>query len=72
VSLGMPLVINATGAFRRITSVYAGLKEVKSTESSSKSSRKLAQSFCAADRTAWALRQFLRQPTGFLHPRRCR
>jgi hypothetical protein len=44
VSLDMPIVINVTGAFRRITSVYAGLKEVKSTISSSKSSRKLAQS----------------------------
>ena len=43
-SLGMSLVINATGIFGRIACVYAGLKEVKSTVSSSKSSRKLARS----------------------------
>ena len=39
----MFLVINLTGVFERTATVYAGPKEVKSTESSSKSSRKSAQ-----------------------------
>jgi hypothetical protein len=53
VSLDMPLVINVTGAFRRITSVYAGLKEVKAAESSSKSSRKTSLLVREAPTTSW-------------------
>jgi hypothetical protein len=41
VSLGMSLVISSGFGFDRITCVYAGLEKRKSTESSSKSSRKL-------------------------------
>jgi hypothetical protein len=40
VSVGMSLVINTTLPFERIASVYAGLKEIKSNGSSSKSSSK--------------------------------
>jgi hypothetical protein len=39
----MSLVIKTPGTFAKIANVYAGPKEVKSTESSSKSSRKSAQ-----------------------------
>jgi hypothetical protein len=38
VSVGMPLVFNASIRFKRIASVYAGAGRAKSTESSSKSS----------------------------------